>query len=170
MHKLQKGFTIIELVVVIAIIAILSAIVLISVNVYINNAKIAALQTNMHSLQNMAAGYIVNNPNNNVSGFCQSPDALTLAASIGKLGLVSTSLYGFFCYDQSQSNYTMGLAPTSDWIAYATPPTGLGYGDGNCSSSAWYATAYMSATSRWCVDSKGNSMNSMGNYTNCACQ
>ena len=45
MYK-QKGFTIIELVVVIAIIAILSAVVLISVGVYIKKAKDRIKQNN----------------------------------------------------------------------------------------------------------------------------
>jgi prepilin-type N-terminal cleavage/methylation domain-containing protein len=48
--KIQKGFTIIELVVVIAIIAILAAIVLINVAGYINKGKDAAIKSDMHTL------------------------------------------------------------------------------------------------------------------------
>jgi prepilin-type N-terminal cleavage/methylation domain-containing protein len=49
----QKGFTIIELIVVIAIIAVLTAIVLVNVTSYINKAKDAKINSN---LANMATG------------------------------------------------------------------------------------------------------------------
>lgn len=47
----KKGFTIIELVVVIAIIAVLAAIVLINVAGYINKGKDATIKANMHTVQ-----------------------------------------------------------------------------------------------------------------------
>ena len=47
----SKGFTIIELIVVIAIIAILASIVLINVSSYINKAKDASVKEAMHTLQ-----------------------------------------------------------------------------------------------------------------------
>ena len=53
--QLKKGFTIIELIVVIAIIAILAAIVLVNVTQYINKSKDAAVQGNMSSIQTAAA-------------------------------------------------------------------------------------------------------------------
>lgn len=46
----QKGFTIIELIVVIAIIAVLAAIVLVNVTQYINKGKDAAIKGNMTSV------------------------------------------------------------------------------------------------------------------------
>ena len=50
----SKGFTIIELVVVIAIIAILASIVLISVSGYINKGKDATMQEELHAFQTNA--------------------------------------------------------------------------------------------------------------------
>lgn len=47
----QKGFTIIELIVVIAIIAVLAAIVLINVTTYINKSKDASIKANLHTIQ-----------------------------------------------------------------------------------------------------------------------
>ena len=44
MNKSQRGFTIIELVVVIAIVAVLSGIVIINVNTYLNKAKITRFE------------------------------------------------------------------------------------------------------------------------------
>ena len=46
----QKGFTIIELIVVIAIIAILASIVLVNVTQYINKAKDAAIKSDMSNI------------------------------------------------------------------------------------------------------------------------
>jgi len=47
----QKGFTIIELIVVIAIIAVLASIVLVNVTTYLNKGKDAAGKEAMHTLQ-----------------------------------------------------------------------------------------------------------------------
>lgn len=51
----QKGFTIIELIVVIAIIAVLAGIVLVNVTSYINKGKNVAIQGNMASLMTAEA-------------------------------------------------------------------------------------------------------------------
>ena len=52
----QKGFTIIELIVVIAIIAILAAIVLVNVTVYINKAKDARINSDIGNIAMGMAG------------------------------------------------------------------------------------------------------------------
>ncbi len=57
----QKGFTIIELIVVIAIIAVLAAIVLVNVTKYINKGKDAAIQGNLASVMSNAAVAIDDN-------------------------------------------------------------------------------------------------------------
>ena len=53
----QKGFTIIELIVVIAIIAVLAAIVLVNVTQYINKGKDASIKGNMSSMVTIAASF-----------------------------------------------------------------------------------------------------------------
>jgi len=50
MNKKSKGFTIIELLVVVAIIAVLAAIVLVNVTQYINKGKDAAIKGNMSTI------------------------------------------------------------------------------------------------------------------------
>ena len=50
-NKFSKGFTIIELIVVIAIIAVLAGIVLVNVTSYINKGKDAAVIANMRTIQ-----------------------------------------------------------------------------------------------------------------------
>jgi len=57
----QKGFTIIELIVVIAIIAVLAAIVLVNVTQYISRGKDASIKGNMSSMVTIAAAYYDNN-------------------------------------------------------------------------------------------------------------
>jgi len=52
----SKGFTIIELIVVIAIIAVLAAIVLVNVTQYISKGKDSAIKGNMSSMATIAAG------------------------------------------------------------------------------------------------------------------
>jgi Tfp pilus assembly protein PilE len=57
----NKGFTIIELIVVIAIIAVLAAIVLVNVTQYIAKGKDASIKGNMASIATIAAAYYDNN-------------------------------------------------------------------------------------------------------------
>ncbi|MCX6721018.1 MAG: prepilin-type N-terminal cleavage/methylation domain-containing protein [Candidatus Staskawiczbacteria bacterium] len=59
----NKGFTIIELVVVIAIIAILAAIVIVNVSSYIAQAKDAVIKAEMSSLVTMGANYYADHGN-----------------------------------------------------------------------------------------------------------
>jgi len=57
----QKGFTIIELIVVIAIIAVLAAIVLVNVTQYIAKGKDSSIKGNMSSMATIAASFYDNN-------------------------------------------------------------------------------------------------------------
>ncbi len=65
----SRGFTIIELIIVIAIIAVLAAIVLVNVTQYIGKSKDAAIEGNMASLMTSAAAYY-DIPPNTYTGFC----------------------------------------------------------------------------------------------------
>lgn len=63
----SKGFTIIELLVVVAIIAVLAAIVLVNVTGYINQGKNAAIKGNMSSM--LTNGAVFYDTNGNYGGF-----------------------------------------------------------------------------------------------------
>ncbi|MBX4200985.1 prepilin-type N-terminal cleavage/methylation domain-containing protein [Candidatus Parcubacteria bacterium] len=78
--KKQKGFTIIELLVVVAIIAVLTGIVLVNVTSYINKGKDAAVQGNLSSvLTDMAVYY---DTNGNYTAACADASvAAALAAA-----------------------------------------------------------------------------------------
>lgn len=67
-----KGFTIIELIVVIAIIAVLATIVMTSVMVYMNKGKDAAVKGNMQNLFAYGTAYFIDN-NSSYDSFCTDP-------------------------------------------------------------------------------------------------
>jgi len=81
MNKL-KGFTIIELIVVIAIIAVLATIVLVNVTGYINKGKDAAIEGNIASVMTNAAVYFDNN--GNYTAFCADAGATVPLAAADK--------------------------------------------------------------------------------------
>jgi prepilin-type N-terminal cleavage/methylation domain-containing protein len=68
---MNKGFTLIELIVVIAIIAVLSGIILFSITQYINKGKDSNIAGNLAVL--IPAGEIYYNNTNSYSGFCNNP-------------------------------------------------------------------------------------------------
>jgi prepilin-type N-terminal cleavage/methylation domain-containing protein len=79
----QKGFTIIELVVVIAIIAILASIVLVNVTTYINRAKDGAAVENMHALQTAAIAFAGSQSSPNYNGVKSDTEYSRVATAIG---------------------------------------------------------------------------------------
>ena len=85
----QKGFTIIELIVVIAIIAVLAAIVLVNVTSYINKGKDAAIKGNLSSAMTNGAVYF--DSNGNYTAFCATQTATTLAAADAAWGTGGTA-------------------------------------------------------------------------------
>ena len=76
----KKGFTIIELIVVIAIIAVLATIVLVNVTQYINKGKDAAAQGNLASLLTNSATFI--DGGGTYAGFVVSAQATAAIAAI----------------------------------------------------------------------------------------
>ena len=66
---MNRGFTIIELVVVIAIIAILAGVVLINITQYINKGKDTAIKAQVDQIRTAAADYFAAN-NDSYTGMC----------------------------------------------------------------------------------------------------
>lgn len=123
----DKGFTIIELIVVIAIIAVLAAIVLVNVTQYIAKSRNSAIKGNMASLTVNAAAYFDQNISDYGDDFtgdstgCSATGAITTAIS-GAGGTLT-------CH---------GKTTTQEW----------------CASSPTLA-AGSEAAGTWCVDSTG---------------
>jgi len=68
MINIKKGFTIIELIVVVAIIAILAAVVMFGVTQYINKSKIAAVKVELDQISKAAVIYY--GENGSMANFC----------------------------------------------------------------------------------------------------
>ncbi|MEI7424691.1 MAG: prepilin-type N-terminal cleavage/methylation domain-containing protein [Candidatus Staskawiczbacteria bacterium] len=137
MQKHNQGFTIIELIVVIAIIAILAAIVMVNVTQYINKSKIASAQSNMDQLANAALNWVTdpNGGNGNIwngpgRDFCNSPDFMKIYNSNEKLDLHMsctdgsyTSQVGAPCYaDRWMTFFRYGDV---DWNVWCVDYTGV---------------------------------------------
>ena len=141
MFKSSKGFTIIELIVVIAIIAVLAGIVLVNVMQYIGKSKDATIKEEASQLQT-AANVWLNDPNNTAGDFshvCGSPNFSKILSYMDKN--TPTPDFGYIgCGDNS-------ISPD------------------NCSNSQWAVIAILNAPSTitgvsagaiYCVDSSGN--------------
>lgn len=77
-----KGFTIIELIVVIAIIAVLAAIVLVNVTQYIAKGRDAAIKGNYSSLMTNAAQFFDLNPTSTGANFAASSYMINAEAAV----------------------------------------------------------------------------------------
>jgi prepilin-type N-terminal cleavage/methylation domain-containing protein len=99
----QKGFTIIELIVVIAIIAVLAAIVLVNVTQYINKGRNAAIKGNLSSLMTTAADYFNTNGSyaslseTNVKNAITAIPVTTSDAAMWQFNIRSNTTHDGFC-------------------------------------------------------------------------
>ncbi|MGA2418053.1 MAG: prepilin-type N-terminal cleavage/methylation domain-containing protein [Candidatus Staskawiczbacteria bacterium] len=129
----SKGFTIIELIVVIAIIAVLAAIVLVNVTGYINKSKNAAVEGNLASIMTNGADYFATNPSNYGSTFI----ATTLPQSAITAATTAVPTQG------TNAATSGGVTTTQAW----------------CACNPLYAitgSACTTAPCSFCVDSTGN--------------
>jgi prepilin-type N-terminal cleavage/methylation domain-containing protein len=128
-----EGFTIIELIVVIAIIAVLSSIVLVSVSNYVAKAKDTAIKGNMASLVTYGTSYFYENSSYN--NFCGSQKVLGIISTINNI--TNSTPVGVSCTCD-----TSGCTDAKAWCALA-PLVVPGISSGS------------PATSYYCVDSTG---------------
>lgn len=84
----SKGFTIIELLVVVAIIAVLTGIVLVNVTSYINKGKDAAIKGNLSTILTNGAVFYDNNVS--YTGFCANANVTVPQDAITAAGGAST--------------------------------------------------------------------------------
>ncbi len=146
---MQKGFTLVELIVVILIIAVLAAIVVSGVIVYVQKSKIAAMQENFHTLITGNTDYL--QTNGSYGMFCNS-----LTTENMLFGIYNSKLDkgGIFCYDDS-SKFSIDAGGN---------PSGSSNSGGNCNNNTntcWAICIHLTtATSGaslidWCADSAG---------------
>ncbi len=149
MIKKYKGFTLIELVVVVAIIAVLSAIILVTTTQYISKGKDSNIAGNLAIL--IPAGEVFYNGNSNsYTDFCE-PESNNVIKNV--ISQMPKNINGDCYYDP---------VDTTTWAT-----TGRGEGAGNpaglcCSvdpntGQAWKAWArdFLNSENVYCVDSRG---------------
>ena len=141
-NYINRGFTLIELIVVIAITAVLSAVILFSVTIYINKGRDANVYGNLSVLVTAGEAYYGGN-SNSYAGFCDPTQA---SGSVLKnvLSQMPTNINGP-CYASTLT------ATTNPQGACCTVATGTNVG------LAWvaYAKEFTTPTSMYCVDSRG---------------
>ncbi len=99
----QYGFTLVELIVVIAIIAILATIVLINVNTYINKGRDAAIRGDMSTMRTDAAALFGSKGNYYINGvdgetLCDENDAWSAVRKLQEESVCNINLDGTkFC-------------------------------------------------------------------------
>ncbi len=130
----QKGFTIIELIVVIAIIAVLAAIVLVNVTQYIGKGRSSAIEGNMSTLLTNGAAYFDANGSNTGSQFCA--DTSTGAAGPINTAIVNAKGTGFSCFGSA-------VAGNQSWCTKVVTPTPW---DGTNTNYCVDSTGYKGAT------------------------
>ena len=126
----QKGFTIIELIVVIAIIAVLAAIVLVNVTQYINKGKDAAARGNLSTLLTNSAVYV--DGGGTLAAFTTSPTGASVTAALTTAGYATA----------------IGVPATTGWCASITlkADTSKSYCVDSSGSKKESATAICAAT------------------------
>ena len=142
--SLSKGFTIIELIVVIAIIAVLAAIVLANVTGFINKGKDAAAEGNLSSLMTIATTFYSNN--GTYTGLGDDPSVLSVGHALINAGYAYTNI----TFEATATNWCTSIelkvkASDNNLQYYCADSTGAKYmsettacqisgdGDGSCS-------------------------------------
>ncbi|MCX6720932.1 MAG: prepilin-type N-terminal cleavage/methylation domain-containing protein [Candidatus Staskawiczbacteria bacterium] len=144
---MQKGFTLIELIVVIAITAVLSGIILFSVTQYINRGKDSNISGNLAIL--VPAGEVWyngngNSYNNDINDFCNPLQNSVIRNTIAQMPQNSGGISGQSCYinDSNPANWSA----TSNYAGVCCYAV----------SQAWAACApRFSDGYASCVDSRG---------------
>ncbi len=152
-NKKSKGFTIIELLVVVAIIAVLASIVLISVTQYIVRGRDAAAQGNLASM--LTNGAVFFDTNSTFAGFLP----LTTQTGTFAAGAVCTGAAGFANPCSAVTGAPNGTAANAYSVLYACG-NGTAAVPANCNTApitAWCVSITLkgAGTPTYCTDSSG---------------
>jgi len=131
----QKGFTIIELIVVIAIIAVLAAIVLVNVTQYIAKSRDAAIKGNMATIATNAAVFF--DGNNTYVGFASGASYSQPASAVNSAGGTMGTP------NASTSAFCVSATLTDDTTTWCIDSTGY---KGALTTGACTGTSYTCAT------------------------
>ncbi len=159
MHN-QKGFTIIELIVVIAIISVLAAIVTSTVIGYIQKSKKAAISAEMREVYTLGTNYY--NANNSFANLDKSSDLLSIANQISNDG------YGIYFYDET--GYLTYVSASNSYAQVSDPNDEI---TSECPGK-WMVSAAQKGNLNpgqqiFCADSSGFSGFGVFTDNNCQC-
>ena len=138
----RKGFTIIELLVVVAIIAVLTGIVLVNVTAYINKGKNAAIQGNMSTLSTNSATFFDTNSGAFGSDFigastgCVAGSAIVTAVSSAGGSLVCAGDPASQAWCGASPTLPAGFTPASTFCVDSTGYKGI-QGSGGCTGTTY---------------------------------
>ena len=132
--KSQKGFTIIELIVVIAIIAVLASIVLANVTKYIGKGRDAAIKGQVSQIRSAATDFF--STNSTYSGMCSSSTSCANAKSnIATLGGSTGDNYNI-----SANTYCMDFKLSDKTTLWCVDSSGYVGPQDNCAASPYSCT------------------------------
>lgn len=132
--NISKGFTIIELLVVVAIIAVLAAIVLVNVTGYINQGKNAAVKGNLSTILTNAAVHYEGA--GNYASFCTSAGVTAPSAAVDSALTLTAGTTAALCHPSVAANP-------------------IGANNGWCTCSTLKATSAEPTGSTFCIDYTG---------------
>lgn len=141
MKNSKRGFTLLELLVVVGLIAILSAVVIVALNTARGKGGDAGVKSNLHTVKNQAELFLSNNSN-------------SYLPSGGSTFAVATCP----AYDGSGTNMLSRDSVIASSIAQAVSNGGNGSSCYN-SATAWAVAVGLksSSTASWCIDNTGSS-------------
>jgi prepilin-type N-terminal cleavage/methylation domain-containing protein len=141
MKNKKRGFTLLELLVVVGLIAILSAVVIVSINNARSKGGDAGVKTNLHTVSNQAELFFLNNTNS----YLPSGGSTFSIATCPTYSAVGTNM----------------LSRDSIMAQAIDKAVNNGGNGSSCynSSTAWAVAVGLksSTTSSWCVDNTGSS-------------
>lgn len=118
---MSKAFTLIEILVVVSIISILSAIILFSIMSYVNKSKDAAVKGHLATL--ITAGETYYNKNEqSYDGFCDSPDA---QKSLSQIPVPAANPDHPYCSDNSEDWAACSAEFVDSVKAFCVDSTGM---------------------------------------------
>jgi len=135
MKRLQQGFTLIELMIVVAIVGILAAIALPAYQDYVVRSKMSELEAAMAACKTSVAEYTSTHagyPAGNTEAGCSTTQTQYTAAGASWNGTVITGTSRGTGAGPAECNLT--LTPTTDAVDTLTIATWIGSNDGACNS------------------------------------